>query len=316
MERPSNFLQITLEDFAQLFATTPEDISCTCMDLISSMDFRYRKMTTPERDKIILEILERIDSGYLPPAGGDRKPEWERGWTENLVEFVRSGYDINKLVPKYFKRGVPARYNRDYVLPVHPDFILNCTKVFRTWLFRRYFQDVEPIYEFGCGSATHLAFLATLFPEKRLYGLDWTRASQEIIQRLEQNYGWRIAGYYFNLFDPDSNFHLDENGGVFTFGAMEQIGKNYEPFLQYLLKESPALCINVECLIELYDPDYLSDYLALRYHRRRNYLEGYLTRLKELQEDGVIEIIKVHHQRFGNIYNDSHSYVVWKPRGK
>lgn len=91
------------------------------------------------------------------------------------------------------------------------------------------------------------------------------------------------------------------------------MGNNHGPFLEFLLEKSPEICINVEPLYELYNPGHLLDYIALRYHNYRNYLNGYLSRLQELEAKGQIEILKVHHQRFGNLYNDTHSYVVWRP---
>lgn len=311
-----NLAEVTIEDFARLFGTTADDIANSCKELINTMNFRYERLSSTERDKLILNILKRIDSTNLGVSGEERKPEWERGWTENLHDFVDSGYDISKLVPKYFKKNVPVRLNREYVMPVDPDFVLNCTKVFRNWIFNKYLKDVDSIYEFGCGPATHLAFLAGIYPEKKLYGLDWAKPSQEIIRLLAKHFGWQIEGRHFDFFAPDANLHLNENSAVYTFGALEQIGRIHEAFLQFLLKESPDLCINVECICELYNQDCLLDFLAFKYHKRRNYLDGYLTRLQELEVEGKIQIVAMHHQQFGNIYDDSHSYVIWIPKEK
>jgi hypothetical protein len=309
-----NLQELTTDDFARLFGTTAADINGSHSELINKMDLRYERLSAAERNKLILTVLKKLDSTGLAVSGEGRKPDWERGWEENLQDFVDSGYDVNKLVPKYFKRNVPVRLNRDYVMPVDPDFVLNCTKVFRNWLFRKYLKDVDSIYEFGCGSASHLAFLATIYPEKRLYGLDWARPSQEIIRLLAEHFSWQIEGRQFDFVAPDQNLHLDANSAIYTFGALEQIGNNHEAFLQFLLKESPALCINVECIYELYDHDHLLDYLALKYHERKNYLSGYLTRLQQLESENKLEILKTHHQQFGNMYDDSHSYVIWKPK--
>ena len=106
---------------------------------------------------------------------------------------------------------------------------------------------------------------------------------------------------------------LGSDSGVLTFGALEQVGKDFRPFLEFLLRRKPAICVHVECIAEFYDPARLLDYLALAYHHSRNYLEGFWTALKELEEKGMLEILAAHHQRFGNIYDDSHSYVVWRP---
>lgn len=314
MSSRKRFHHLIIADLALLFGTTAEEIEKSCGDLIGKLDLRYEKLPIQDRDRLILAILKKIDSPDLPAAGQSRKEDWEQGWSENLQDFIESGYDLKKLVPKYFKKNVPVRLNRDFVIPADPDFVLNCTNVFRTWLFRKYLKEACSVYEFGCGPAAHLAFLAGIYPDKRYYGLDWAKASQEIIRRMAEQYGWRMEGIHFDFFLPDENLHLEKGSAVFTFGALEQLGGNHKPLLQFLLKESPEICINVECICELYNLNHLVDYLAYKYHQKRKYLIGYLPRLQELQKQGNIEIIKIHHQQFGNIYDDSHSYMIWRPQ--
>lgn len=307
-------LCLTSKDLGALFGAKEDELVAFCEDEIAAMDFRYCKLEGEERDQIIMRVLKHIDSEELPVAGQKRRSDWKTGWGENLQEFIDSGFDVQKLVPKYFKKNVPVRLNRDYIMPVDEDFVLNVTKVFRSWLFQQYFQEVESIYEFGCGSGFHLAFLSSLYPEKRLYGFDWVEPSQEIIRLLAERYGWSIRGDKFDFFHPNESLRIESNSAVFTFGALEQIGKNHEPFLNFLLRQSPELCVNIEGINELYEEQNLLDYLSLKYHKRRKYLEGYLTRLRELEKERKVEIIKVHHQLFGNLFDDPHSYVVWKPR--
>lgn len=316
MRTSKNLLDLRRRDLAKLFGTTEKELAIYCKDQITGFDFRYRKLVGEERDQLILKILKHIDSEELNSAGLQRKMDWEKGWNENLHEFIDSGYDVDKLTPKYFRKSVPVRLNREYVIPICEDFVLNVTKIFRSWLFQRYLQNVDTVYEFGCGSAQHLAFLASLYPQKKLYGYDWARNSQRIIRLLARRYGWSIQGGYFDFFNSDKTLKIKPRSAVLTFGALEQVGKDHESFLKFLIKQSPALCVNVEGLKELYNQDYLLDYLALKYHNRRNYLSGYLTRLRESEKEGKIEIIKVHHQLFGNLFDDPHSYVIWKPKSK
>jgi hypothetical protein len=100
---------------------------------------------------------------------------------------------------------------------------------------------------------------------------------------------------------------------VMTFGALEQMGQEHGKYLDFILQKKPEICVDIAGLAELYNENDLFDYLALRYHKRRNYLDGYLTRLKELELEGTVQILKTHRQKFGNLYDDPHSYVVWKP---
>lgn len=304
---------LSIEDITQLFGALPSEVEASCGKQLSTMDLRYRTIDGVGRDNLILCILKRIEDTELPVSGEDRQPDWDAGWGENLKDFVESGYDVEKLVPKYFKKNVPVRLLGGYVLPSDPNFVLNCTRLFRAWLFQKYLPDYSTLYEFGCGPATHLAYLAETFPDKKLVGLDWARPSQEIIRLLAQHRGWNVEGHNFDFFKPDPKIHIDTNSAVYTFGALEQIGNKHEKFLQFLLREKPGICINIECISEFYDESKLTDYLALCYHKRKNYLDGYLTQLRTLEVEGKIELIAEHHQQFGNVYDDSHSYVVWKP---
>lgn len=313
MNKSKGLFCLTIQDFAELFGTSTKEIRDYCGNLINGLDFSYQKLEETQRDQLILRVLKYINSEEVITAGQERQPDWEKGWNENLQEFINSGYEVDMLVPRYFKKNVPVRLNRDYVIPVNENFVFNVTQIFRNWLFRKYFHEVESVYEFGCGSSSNLALLATLYPEKKLYGFDWTDASQEIIRLLAKHRGWTIKEGYFNFFHPDETLQIEPNSAVLTFGALEQVGKNHHAFLDFLLKKSPNLCINVEGLHELYKQEEdLLDYLALKYHMCRNYLNGYLSSLQNLEKEGKIEIIKVHHQLFGNVFDDPHSYVIWK----
>ncbi len=306
--------KITLEDAAVLFGTTKEDVDRYCGNLIHSRDFSYERITGKQRDQILLQVIQKILDPGLVRSGEERQPDWEVGWRENLNEFLASHYDLARLIPKYFRKSVPARLNLEYIMPVSPDFVFSYTHLYRTWIFKKYLNDADKIYEFGCGPAYHLAYLAQLFPDKKIFGLDWALSSQEIIRHLSKHFGWNIKGRQFDFFKPDPRFVLEGKSAVLTFGALEQVGSKHGPFIDYLLNNKPEICINVECLHELYPKDKLLSYLALRYHEKRNYLWGYLTQLQKLERDNRIEIVKYHYHKFGNLYDDALSYVIWKPK--
>jgi SAM-dependent methyltransferase len=302
-----------LEEFAVLFGTAPDRIPDDCRALIGKYDFRYRKLMGEERDLVLLSVLKTIDSGQLTVAGKDRKARWEEGWSENLQEFIRQGNDLSALIPKYIRQGKPLRIFGDYVIPIDPSFEFSYFDVFRLWLFRTYFEKVDNIYEFGCGSGYNLAALAQIYPEKKLYGLDWATASMDIMETMAKAYGWNIEGLLFDYFAPDQRIKIADNSGVFTIGSLEQVGQNYEPFLQYLLERNPRVCVHVEPAVEWFDENNLMDYVALRYHKSRGYLEGFSTRLKQLEEQGKIQIISSHKGLYGNLYMEGWSQLVWKP---
>jgi hypothetical protein len=101
---------------------------------------------------------------------------------------------------------------------------------------------------------------------------------------------------------------------VITLHAMEQLGGGFAPMLDYLLSVRPGICLHLEPIAELYDPALLFDWLALRYHEKRNYLSGFLTALRAREAEGALTIHEVRRLRFGSVFHEGYSLVVWTPR--
>jgi len=306
------YSKLEISDFAKLFNTTIEEIQLLCGDIVNNYDFSYNEIGGTEKDELLLEIIKKIDSQSLSSSGTNRKPDWEFGWDENLSEFMKHNYDTQYLIPKYFKKNVPLKLFNKFIMPNSNNFEYNYLMIFRSWLFKKYFSNLDSIYEFGCGSAANLVFLSKLFPDKQLFGYDWALASQKIIDLLQKKLNLNINGGNFDFFSPNRDLNFKKNSGVFTFGALEQTGTNYNEFLNFVLEKKPDLIINVECLNDLYNKNNLLDYLALKYHKKRNYLDHYFKRLKALEKDRRIEIIYHTHHKFSNIFNDTHSFIIWK----
>lgn len=304
---------LDLAGFARVFGCGPGCVPPECLAAMQGVDFQYAVLEGKSRDAIYVRVLRALESD-LEIAGRHRKARWEDGWTQNLRDFIDSGYDLQTLVPKFVKQNEVVRLEGNYILPVAPEFETHFVDVLRTWLFKTFCVEAGHIFEFGCGPAHNLVALANLFPGKQLVGLDWSGASQKLIAKIVEVYQFRISGRPFDMFSPDASCEIPQNSAVFTIGAMEQLGREFEPFLQFLLQKKPAVCINVETLYELYDQDDLFDYVAAAYLRKRGYLQGFLPRLRELEREGVIEILKVQ-RTFGSLYHDGYSFVVWRPRG-
>ncbi len=309
--------RLTVKDFALLFGTKVSDIPRDCKKMIRETDFSYRQLKRGERDKIVLDVLKKIESGNFSIAGKKKIQRWKDGWYEILRGFIASNYNIKKLMPQYdTKPGRIIRINKDYVSPKDPMFEMKWLKIFRIWIFRKYLKNFDNIYEFGCGTGQNLVVLADLFPQKNLFGFEWVKAPVDIIGLLAEKHGYNIKGGLFDIFSPDESLNFSENSAVLTRAALEQIGPDYNKFLNFLIKKSPSLCINIEPTIELYDENNLVDYLAMKFQKKRNYLDGYLNRLYELRDQGKIEIIKVKRVAFGSLFLDPYSYIVWRPSRK
>ncbi len=305
---------LTVADFAELFGTCTDDFSPGCRKLIEKFDFSYRVANGSELDQILLEVLKRIDSGKLTVSGRHRKDAWEKGWAENLKRFTDSNYDVLSLVPTYVRADQTIRFNGNYIKPRDSKFELNFYTVFRHYLFEKYLADFESIYEFGCGTGYNLIIMAQLFPEKKLCGLDWASASNELVNKIAHIYKYNMTGRNFDYLAPDETLEVPPTSAFITLNSLEQLGDNYEPFLQFMLNKAPGLCINSEPLLDLYDEHDLIDYVAIKYHTKRGYLGKYLTRLTELEAEGEIDILKVQRISFGSLFHEGYSYVIWKPK--
>lgn len=306
--------ELALEDFAYSFGTIPDDIPAECRQLIAKNDFKYEILTGEERDRALLEVLKKIDSDKQLIGAKERHVAWEKGWAENLQDFVKCGNDLKKLVPKFIRPNQIIRLRQDYIIPSNPNFELDYFSVFRLWLFKKYLNEFDFIYEFGCGTGFNLVILAQMYPEKRLYGLDFVESSRDLVNKIAQVYGWKMTGYIFNMLSPDDKFEIVESSAAFTIGAIEQLAGNFEPFLQFLLEQPSSLYLHVEPTIEFYDEDNLVDYLAIKFHRKRGYTENYLTRLRELEAQNKIEILKTKRLFFGSLFMEGYSYIIWRPR--
>lgn len=280
----------------------------------TSREFRYTVLRGAERDRCLLEVVRalgkgRLEEWQLDPSGPERLARWETGWQENLDGFRETG-SLESLVPRYYGKHPVMRLHGQYVRPRSPKFELDFFHVAREAIHDRYLREFETIYEFGCGTGLNLANIALRYPEKRLVGLDWAQPSQELIRIVGTRLGLNLEAKRFDMFAP-GDLRLRPGSAALTFASMEQLGSNFQGFVD-LLRAEAALCIHIEPIVELYDDDLLMDHLAARYHRQRGYLEGFLPYLRSLEAAGQVELLDVRRLHCGNLFHEG-SLVVWRP---
>ena len=307
-------LKVTIEDFARSFGTPSDNMPEDCRELINKIDFNYEIVTGDERDQAVLNVLKKIETDKQVIASPERQDAWEKGWEENLNSFIEKGNDLSALIPKFIRPNQLIRLFGNYIKPSNPLFELDFFRVFRLWIFKKYFKDVSSIYEFGCGTGFNLVELAKMYPDKKLYGSDFVSSSRDLVNKIAEAYKFNLKGFLFDMLKPDENITLDKNSAIYTFGSLEQLGGKIEAFLQFILKRQPEICINLEPTIELYDENNLFDYLAIKFHRKRGYTKGYLPRLKDLESQCKIEILKVKRLYFGSTFMEGFTYMIWRPK--
>lgn len=300
-------------DFATLAGVSEVDLKADTVREVQRAGLQFTALTQGERDEVILNILRRLDSGSLAASGEQRHEIWEKAWGERYSAYVRNGFERSGLVPSYMQTGQVLRLHHEFVRAISPNFEMSFSDVFRRWLFREYLGNPKTVYEFGCGSGVNLTLLAELFPAAQLCGLDWAESAVNLIKTIAEKQQLPLEGRRFDFFNPDDALLLAPGSAVVTMCALEQVGNRHDAFLKYLLEQRPGICLHMEPLADLYDANNLLDYLALAYHRRRNYLDGFLPRLRVLAEDRRIEILCSRRIAFGNLYHEGYSFVVWRP---
>jgi hypothetical protein len=304
-------LRLESNDFSLLLGIPQTNFNAAALEIIGTEDFTYRELSTKERESILVDILETIDSGKLTSSGPEKKIVWERGWRENLDDYSVS-LDPMALIPKFVRKGVPKRLNGKFIMPVDDDFETNFLRVMREVLFPHYFSDVDKLYEFGCGTGSNLVAAAKILPGIELYGLDWSKASNEIIELIARQSNLNLQAQFFDMFSPDYSLEMGRDDAVLTIGALEQLGTQFEDFVLFLLRKQPKICLHLETMNEIYNQRTLTDYAAIAYTRARNYLWGFLGKLRKLEEEGKIYI---HQTRrvFGSQFHEGYSFVAWSP---
>jgi hypothetical protein len=135
------------------------------------------------------------------------------------------------------------------------------------------------------------------------------------VAMIAQKTGRKMTAANFDMFSPRRDVLFPPGSAAITMASMEQLNTKYENFLNYLMAHKPSICLHLEPLIELYDKDDLFDHLAFQYHRKRGYLNGFLTSLRNLEAEGKLSILDVRRLFFGSMFHEGYSIVIWRPTG-
>lgn len=282
-------------------------------EALAAVDSRHRDATPHEREAYILMLLKRMAEPTSRRSADENLAAWERGWGENLALIERDGVSEENLTPRYNR---PKRYLRcegRLLVCENPHLEHQLYRLARMLVFDVWLQPFAQITEIGCGSGQNVLALANTFPDKRIGGFDWTAASNRIVARIGQALGRDIEACRFDVTAPPGDLHLAPSTALLTVHALEQVGDRYDPFIDFVLRTRPSRVVNLEPLLELYDRDDLLDYLAWSYSVRRDYLQGYYTRLLQLEAEGRIEIEALHRTRLGGEIHEGNTLLVWRP---
>ena len=305
--------RISTTDLAFSFGVDEDDIINKCGEIIDKHDFSYQPIMGQNRDELIIKILQRIEEDVQIIGDPERKHVWEKGWQENLDEFMSGDSGESSLVPKFIRSNQAVRFRQKYIMPDDSQFELNYFDIYRNWLFKTYLDKIENCYEFGCGTGFNLYALSKIFPEIELWGSDFVQPSVDLASAVSQKYQLKLNAYLFDMINPDLDKVIKQNSGVFTIGSIEQLAGKFHSFIDYLIESKPKIVIHTEPVIELYDTNVLEDFLAYKFQHKRGYSEGLLPYLRELENAGKINIEKIQRLNFGSLYIEGYNLIAWRP---
>lgn len=251
----------------------------------------YEFLNEKETNLVIDHVIDHILSVGKTP----NQNQWNDAW-----------HDVAKCdSPKYFKprftiedQGI-YRYKQKYIKS--PD--LNLEKKFHDELLKniqqKYLTDINCVVEFGCGTGHNLQKIRGRSPKIKVFGSDWADSSQKILEA--QN----IPSWNFDMTLCDGGFEFpteilrQEHICFLTVGSMEQLGERWHKFMEFMRDFKPKKSIHIEPIIELYDDSNPIDSLAIKYHKKRNYLHGFFDFISSQKE------LKFYERTcFGNTYNE------------
>jgi hypothetical protein len=307
-------LAIGEKDFIRMFRLKNSGLPDLAQELFRKYNLEYRLSSTEELEKYVLSFLKLEETARLARSREENQRVFECGWRENLEELrVATPKSFEAaLKPKYYRGSKFFRYDNKLVITDNFQLEYELFVIARLCLSHQYLQNVETICEFGSGSCANLLLLSKVLPNAKLIGLDWTVASCEIARELGIKLSKPISAHMFDMLAPDFSVRIPEGSAVISIHAFEQLGNEFEQALEFILQARPSIVVQYEPALEFYDENRLLDYLALWYSRRRGYLQGYYSRLRQLERDGRIRIVDSYRPYLGGVFHES-SVLVWKP---
>ena len=268
-----------------------ENILChkpvVSLDTISG-DYEY----ITEEEMLLVQSYVKDHTASV--GDSPNQEQWTDAWGE-LLEAEAPAYLAN---PRFMlgENGV-FRFNQNFIKS--PDLQLE-HKYHRAVIDavqNKFFDDVKCVVEFGCGSGHNLVQIVKNNSQVDVFGSDWATSSQKILDSKG------ICGFYFDMKSKEPEYppELEQMKEVafLTVGSLEQLGRDWENFLAFMIKMKPKKSIHIEPIVEFYDPSNEIDALAINYHHKRGYLEGFYLAAKSL---GLLR----YHNRptFGNTFNE------------
>lgn len=300
-------MKIILEDYEKLFNF---NASKKLKSFYDKLNLEYEETTQQEKE-LIFEKINEVLNKEIKTSGPHRINDWDSGWNENYVEFLRTGSE-ESLVPKYFGKMKFNRINNTFVKSNNPNFEYDCFSFLQSCLYEAYCKNFENYYEFGCGTGHNLLRHEYFCETKNIIGLDWSKSSQNCIDAINKVKEKNYKSYNFDFENPNKEVKIENNSVICTLASLEQIGDRHENFINFLLENKPSICVHLEPIEEVLNDKDEMENLSIKYFKKRKYLNGFLKKLKHLENDKKIEILDVKKTKIGSYFIEGYTLIVWR----
>lgn len=304
-------MKINLKILSTIFRTNKNEINKFCSHLLKKkINFSYIKGL--ERDKVLIQILKRIRSDHQIIAGKGRTKKWHEGWGEALSLYKKS----NSLTPKFYtaRENKYFRLNGELIKSKSPNFEVDMVNLFRNWYFKKYFKNINNIYEFGAGTGHNMVELSKIFPDKNLYASDFVPTSVNLLKLVSKKKKMKMKCFQFDMAKPNKKLEIKEGSAIYTSGALEQLSGKIYDFINFTLSKKPKIVIHVEPAPQFYDTKKLVDFTADFFQRKRGYTDNLLDYLTLLERKKKIKIIKKMKSPFGSLMIEGYNFIAWRPK--
>lgn len=304
-------MKINLKILSTIFRTNKNEINKFCSHLLKKkINFSYVKGL--ERDKVLIQILKRIRSDHQIIAGKGRTKKWHEGWGEALSLYKKS----NSLTPKFYtaRENKYFRLNGELIRSKSPNFEVDMVNLFRNWYFKKYFKNINNIYEFGAGTGHNMVELSKIFPDKNLYASDFVPTSVNLLKLVSKKKKMKMKCFQFDMAKPNKKLEIKEGSAIYTSGALEQLSGKIYDFINFTLSKKPKIVIHVEPAPQFYDTKKLVDFTADFFQRKRGYTDNLLDYLTLLERKKKIKIIKKMKSPFGSLMIEGYNFIAWRPK--
>lgn len=303
---------LTVDHFKKSFGAHQNEISEKLTILINEFKLELILIQGKDLEKLLIEIIEIIRKDQQVIASSARTKTWHDGWYENLEEFKSSRVGEEALLPRFVRSGLPIRWNQKYYNVVQRNFEEKYIQILRQYIFEVYFNQVEHLYEFGAGTGHNLVHASKCLPGTKLIGTDFVQPAVDLMNEVARKLKINLTTNVFDMLRPaDFNLKLNKNSGVLTFGALEQLGGNIAPMIEFLIENKPSIVVHIEPIAELYDLEILEDYLAHWFQTKRGYSSGIISLLNSYEKKEKIKIIKQKRLNFGSKMMEGYNLLVW-----